>query len=134
MILEIPLADADMAYQILGGMPDASRERWFGIAPLSEPSKSQPVVDTLPAGTKLKKDWRDLPPQQQAGIRCNEPSFTAFLKEERPDDWYEAQDPAECVRMICSVQSRSQLSEGAHRVLWKQLDDQFQAWLAKEYA
>ena len=56
VILEIPLADADMAYQILGGMPDASRERWFGIAPLSGALlKSQPVVDTLPAGTKLKK-------------------------------------------------------------------------------
>src|SRR5579859_3574881 len=30
-----------------------------------------------------KRDWQELQPQQQAGIRCAEPSFIAFRSEER---------------------------------------------------
>src|ERR1700761_9341529 len=30
---------------------------------------------------KVKRDWRDLDPTTQAGIRCEEPAFAVFLKE-----------------------------------------------------
>jgi len=45
-----------------------------------------------------------------AGIRCNEMTFIAFLKEQYPDDWHEAQEVAECVRLICNVESRTELN------------------------
>lgn len=135
IIFEVPLHEADAAYEVLGGMPAPATERWFGIAAIrdSEPAKPRPVVDKPPAGAK--RDWRDLPPAQQAGIRCEEPSFEAFLKEERPDDWHESQDAAECVRLICGVASRSELSTNQKaRVIWTQLNSQFEAWKALEHA
>lgn len=135
VILEVPLAEADAAYDVLGGMPNPSQERWFGIAPLSQAAKAQPqpVVDRPPAGAR--RDWRDLQPQQQAGIRCEEPTFAAFLKEERKDDWHEAPNAADCVRMICGVQSRTELGTNQKaRVIWNQLESQYQAWKAMEHA
>jgi len=124
IVFEVPLADADSAYEILGGMPNSSKERWFGIA----------AINTS-AAPKQKKDWRDLPPSQQSGIRCDDPLFAHFLKEQRPDDWHEAQDPAACVRLICGVESRSELGTNHKaRVIWHQIDEQFQAWKALEHA
>lgn len=136
LIFEIPIEEFDAAYEVLGGMPVPSKERWFGIAALSPASTAQPqpAPDKPPAGAK--RDWRDIPPAQQAGIRCDEPIFAAFLKEERSDDWQEANaDPAECVRLICGVRSRSDLiTNNKARVIWHQLDTQFQAWKAVEHA
>jgi hypothetical protein len=121
VVMEIPLQDADAAYEVLGGMPAPSQERWFGIAALkggSPPPSS-------------RRDWRDLSPQQQAGMRCEEAVFMSFLKENHPDNWREAlADSAECVRLICGVKSRSELATNHKaRVIWKQLDDEYQAWL-----
>lgn len=125
VIFELPISDFDAAYEVLGGLPDSSSERWFGIAAIA--------AQTARAE---KRDWRDLQPQQQAGIRCEEPTFTAFLREQRPDDWHEsASDPAECIRLICGVKSRSELGTNHKaRVIWKQLDDAFQAWKSLEHA
>lgn len=124
IVMEVPLADADTAYEILGGMPNPSQERWFGIAALSG---EQPKPK--------ERSWRDLGPAQQAGIRCDEPTFVAFLKEQRGDDWHETQDAAECVRLICGVTSRSHLNDSHKaRVIWHQLDEQYQAWKALEHA
>lgn len=135
IVFEVPLAEADSAYELLGGMPAPATERWFGIAALrgSEPAKPQPVVDKPPAGAK--REWRDLPPSQQAGIRCEELIFEQFLKEERQDDWADAQNARDAVCLICGVTSRSELvTNHKARVIWKQLDDQFQAWKAMEHA
>jgi len=125
IVFEVPLADADNAYEILGGMPNSSKERWFGIAAIRE---------GIPA--KSKRDWRDLSPAQQAGMRCQEPAFAAFLAEHYPDDWREAaSDPGECIRLICGVTSRSLIEKDQRsRVIWKQIDDQFQAWKLVEHA
>ncbi len=137
VVMEIPLADADAAYDVLGGMPVHGKERWFGIAALkstAEEARAKPrqevPQDSRPDGAK--RDWRDIPPPQQAGIRCDDPIFAAFLKENYPDEWHEGQDAAECVRLICAVESRSMLIDGPFRVIWHQLDTEYQAWLAKE--
>lgn len=127
VVFEVSLADADKAYEVLGGMPDSSKERWFGIAALRADIPATP--------DKTKRDWRDLGPAQQAGIRCDEPTFAAFLKEQRQDDWIEAPNAAECVRLICGVSSRSELATNQKaRVIWHQLDEQFAAWKALEHA
>jgi hypothetical protein len=133
IVFEVPLAEADAAYELLGGMPAPASERWFGIAALAPKPEPRPVPDKPLAGAK--RDWRDLPPSQQAGIRCEEPSFVSFLKEERSDDWHESQDAAECVRLICGITSRSELGTNQKaRVIWAQLNSQFEAWKALEHA
>ncbi len=145
VVFEVPLADADAAYDVLGGMPNAAHEHWFGIAAIKEvmpnnPSESISKSDARPEPkqdkpARAKRDWRDIPPAQQAGIRRNDPVFAAFLKEERASDWREASDAVECVRLICGVQSCKELgSDHRARVIWHQLDEQFQAWAALEHA
>jgi hypothetical protein len=135
IVLEVPLEQSNAVLDVLGGMPDPSKESWVGVARLrSDASQPQPVVDKPPAGAK--RDWRDLSPAQQAGIRCDEPAFSAFLKENHPDDWHEAgNDAAECVRMMCQVSSRSALvTNQKARVIWHQLDEEYGAWKALERA
>lgn len=130
IIFEVPRHDADAALEILGGMPTPSSERWFGIAPLTAPASAmpQPGSDKPPAGAK--RDWRELQPPQQAGIRCAEEAFATFLKERHADDWHEAAGAAECVRLICGVNSRAELATNHKaRVAWHQLDSEYQAWM-----
>jgi len=139
VVMEIPLADADAAYDVLGGMPVHGKERWFGIAALkstAEEARAKPRQEApSPQPDGAKRDWRDLPPSQQAGIRCEEPVFAAFLKETRKDDWHETQDATDCVRLICGVESRSELGTNQRaRIIWHQLDSAFQAWKVVEHA
>lgn len=143
VIFEVPLADADAAYEVLGGMPVHGNERWFGIAAIkstAEESAAKPRQSTSPitptdGAARGKMDWRDVQPAAQAGIRCSEPTFAAFLREQHEDDWHEAPDAAECVRLICGVNSRADLGTNHKaRVIWTQLDSQYQAWKALEHA
>lgn len=134
VVVEIPLADADAAYAVLGGMPDPGHERWVAVAALQS-AEAQPRQIESKRTAGAKRDWKELQPQQQAGIRCGEPSFVAFLRERHTDSWRESEDAAECVRLICGVHSRVELGTNhkAH-VMWKQLDDQYQAWKQVEHA
>lgn len=128
IVFEVPLADADAVYDVVGGMPDAARERWFGIAPLHG-------VKEATVEPKARRDFRDLPPAQQAALRCNDATFRAFLNEERGYQAENADDAAEAVRELCAVASRAELSSNhAARVIWHQLDSQYQAWKAVEHA
>jgi hypothetical protein len=137
VVMEVPLAEADAAYGVLGGMPNSANEQWFGIAPIKLPVPAKETAakpEPLPTA-RAKRDWRDLQPPTQAGIRCEEPAFEQFLKEERQDDWAEAQSSRDAVCLICGVQSRSELATNQKaRVIWHQLDSQFQAWKALEHA
>jgi len=122
IVFEVPLADADKAYEVLGGMPNFGTEQWFGIAAMASSPK------------QIKRDWNDMLPQQQAGIRCEEITFAVFLEEEHPEDWHESMhNPAEAVRLICGVSSRADLGRNPEAAIkWRQLDDQYQAWRALE--
>ena len=79
---------------------------------------------------KKKMDWRDLQPAAQSAIRCADPVFRTFLKEKYSFDANNSsEDAADAVREICEVKSRSELStDHRKRMLWRILDDQFQAW------
>ena len=144
LIFEIPLADFDAAYEILGGLPNSAAERWFGIAALKsgkeamsdssrslEPHNTQPQPDS-PRSAGAKRPWEDFQPAQQAGIRSNDVRFEQFLEEEYPAYWRELKDAADCIRAICGVHSRTELgTDHAKRVIWHQLDKHFQAWDAR---
>ena len=141
LIFEIPLSEFDMAYEVLGGMPNPANERWFGIAAIKPEGRPVPRQETQPQpdGAKREKmDWKEVQPAAQAGIRCADPSFRSFLMEEhsfRPRDKTSQDEAANFLRSFFGVQSRSELgTDHRKRVLWKQLDDQFQAWKAVEHA
>jgi hypothetical protein len=128
VIFEVPLADSDNAYEILGGMPNHANERWFGIAALREASIADAPEEKQP------KNWRELQPSAQAGIRCAEPIFWAFLREELGmRDEGNADNAASFVRAHCKVNSRAHFnSNPAAKAVWQSLDNQFQAWKAMQ--
>lgn len=137
VIFEIPLADSDAAYDVLGGMPDGSKERWFGIAALRSPQEEaaesrqdEPQAET-PDGER--RNWRDVQPSAQAAMRCGQPKFWAFLREEHKQRVVTTDDAATAVRRITGVNSRARFNDNhTARVAWHQLESQFQAWEAKE--
>jgi hypothetical protein len=96
--------------------------------------------DETPVDHKaMERDkWRDLGPAKQAGIRCKDPVFWAYLSEEcvGPDVDDEA-GAADFVREVCGVASRSDLGKPNRtqaRLRWHDLDNGFQAWKARENA
>jgi hypothetical protein len=104
---------------------------------------TKPAVDARPqptqpqAGAKREKmDWRDMQPAAQAALRCDQPAFQAFLREEHGYiSVTDTDSAANAVRHLCVVKSRSEFStDHRKRVLWKQLDDQFSAWKVLEHA
>jgi hypothetical protein len=81
--------------------------------------------------------WRDLGAAKQAGMRCKEPVFWAFITEELSFPCFSEEGAAQRVRAICGVESRSDLNKpGSNeaRRKWHDLDNAFQAWKAKENA
>jgi hypothetical protein len=90
-----------------------------------------------PDGVRREKmDWRDMQPAAQAGIRCAEPVFWTFLREEQGQAYVNSEEQAsEYIRGFCAVKSRAELSTNHKaRVIWHQLDNAFGVWKALEHA
>jgi len=94
----------------------------------------RPATSPITPTDGARHNWRDLQPAAQAGIRCEEPNFRAFLREEKGYAMVDSpRSAATAVREICGVNSRVELgTDHRKRVIWHQLDTEFQAWLAKE--
>ncbi len=112
LVMEVPIEEADAALRSLGGVPRPDVDRWVAIAPLTEEAAKRPPREP--------KSWTELSYAAQAGIRCNDPKFQAWLNE--PD----ADRAAAAVRRICGVISRTEFDKdieaGKH---WHDLDDAF---------
>lgn len=81
--------------------------------------------------------WRALGPAKQAGIRCKDPIFWAFLREGFYGHAIDEEAAARIVREHCNVLTRSDLDKQGfsdQRILWFDLDQKFQAWKAAEHA
>jgi hypothetical protein len=107
--------------------------------PVQKEARAEPRQARQPQPDGVKRmDWREVQPAAQAGIRCADPTFRAFLMEEceyRPRDQNDAEEAAVFIRDYFGVKSRSEFgTDHRKRVLWKQFDDQFQAWKAVEHA
>ncbi|MET3995012.1 hypothetical protein ABID65_006678 [Bradyrhizobium sp. S3.9.2] len=82
--------------------------------------------------------WRELGCAKQAGIRCKEPIFRAYLRESW--GWIDVdteEDAAAAVRQFCGVASRSDFDKPGQneaRLKWHNLDNGFQAWRVAERA
>ena len=85
--------------------------------------------------TDAKRTWSELGAVTQAALRCKEPAFWAFLKENNFISWKIENEEAAAVavRAICEVESRSRLADHSEaQAIWYDLDSLFQAWLARE--
>jgi hypothetical protein len=105
--------------------------------PVQKEARAQPRPErrpTIPQPDGAERmPWREVQPAAQAGIRANDPVFVAFLEEAYPKVCAQHNNPADTIRSLCFVKSRSEFStDPRKRVLWHQLDTQFQAWQAKE--
>jgi hypothetical protein len=97
--------------------------------------------DEMPVEHKAmdRDKWRALGPAKQAGIRCKDAVFQAYLRE---GEWrflhvVDELSAADAVRKHCNVLTRSDLGKPGfsdQRVLWWDLDQKFQAWRARENA
>jgi len=84
-----------------------------------EPAKEQP----LPVPHAGKVGWHELQPAAQCAIRLNDPVFMAFIRES-----YNFNGEDELKEWL-QISSKTELStDHKKRVLWHQLDQQFQAW------
>lgn len=107
------------------------------VAGDSKPSATLPAPrdEDKPVG-RAKREWHELTPAEQAGIRCNELSFRAFLRVTFKD-CRNASDAAEVVRQLCRVQSRSQINSANPESLrlWEELERDYHFWQhAPEFA
>jgi hypothetical protein len=97
----------------------------------AKPRQTSPP--SSPSGGVKRMDWRDMQPAAQAALRCDQPAFRTFLMEQhsyRPREAANSEEAAEFIRGYFGIKSRSELgTDHRMRMLWKQLDDQFQAWM-----
>jgi hypothetical protein len=88
--------------------------------------------------TAVERDkWRALGAARQAGIRCKDAVFRAWLMEEKHCFAGDEDEAAQTIRDLCGVESRADLERpgaGRQRAVWHQLDNEFQAWKAAENA
>ncbi len=128
-----PVANGTRSEQGNQGGADEDRNHHHQLNPGRRLSTVRPEPkQDKPA--RAKRDWRDVPPAQQAGIRCegeDKEVFKKFLEEEHGEDIYAFEgDVAETVRFLCGIKSRSELNTNhAARVIWHQLNDQYEAWM-----
>lgn len=134
---EVPLEQVDLAYQVLGGMPDISAERWFAVARLGgETSMAPPVEAAGPCGETLDRPHKPRKPvasdkrlAQQAGILCADPVFQQFLLERCCIETKCEIESAAFVRDYCAITSRAELIPGEPcAMLWLKLHGEFEAW------
>jgi hypothetical protein len=133
IVVEVPLEHADAALRTLGGLPNPASERWVGIAPLNgDPQKvgisDEKVGTSENVPTPDKRKWDDLPPSQQAAIRCGEPEFQRFAEVVAADLGWRG-DAAEIVRRYCKVASRADLNTNERAEdRWRTFEADYWAW------
>lgn len=116
LVFELPIEQADEAYQALGGMPIAAREVWCAIARLNLVGSSAvehgavnaSVAGSIPARSSTRA-FHELAPAQQAGILCNERAFRLFLAEKFDMPIPDPDEAASVIRHHCKVKSRAEI-------------------------
>lgn len=123
LVIEVPLEEADRALAALGGIPQAATERWVAVARLNE--------SAVQIEEKPKRRFSELSPAQQAGIKCQEPSFWRFLNgRDDVDSISSADSAAMWVRFECGVKSRADLNtDPASAERWLSLLREYETWM-----
>lgn len=120
LVIEVAIEHADDALRALGGVPRPDDPKWVAIARLDQ-------TKAVPERPSARKAWADLPPSQQAAIRCTELDFKRFIHGKWDHNLVATdEDAAQAVRDLCRVSSRKDLDANHKaRVLWHQLDREF---------
>lgn len=175
--IEVPLADADAALAALGGLPRPGTERWVAVALLNpnmeggdaasgpftaKSNEATSVSDDAPAvpthhdgrgasSERKPTPWSEKSAATQAGIRCADVRFQAWLKNYAAGNWRDqVQEAAKhgdgppppemvaayVVRDLCNVESRADIDAyPAALSAWQAMDTAFMqdiGLLAKE--
>ena len=81
------------------------------------------------------KTWSELDPVTQAGMRCKEPVFWAFLRE-GGFTFAKIQDEeaaARVVRDVCQIESRRDLgTDPRAQATWHDIENLFAAWKGRD--
>jgi hypothetical protein len=127
-VLRVVVQAADMHQNIINA-PMGTR---FQAALVEIDDDETPVQQDA----KMRQAWRDIGPTKQAGIRCCDPVFHAFLSERMPyGKINDEKGAALAVRNICGIETRADLSKpgfSEQRLAWAHLDNAFEAWRALE--
>lgn len=144
LVFEVPIEAADHAYTVLGGMPDPGKSVWCAVARLNgkegdaahEPAANRdrqgehiaPPGQSKPAG-RAKRSWDELSAAERAGIRCKEPAFQRFLREEYDDEVTDEDTAAHLIKGLCSVRSRADIKPGTDAFdAWNDIDNDYRIW------
>ena len=114
IVVEVPIEHADMALQVLGGVPQPGKEVPVAVARLNTIQEPKAKRGTL---------------AQQCGILCGDPVFLKFLYEHGPEIPRNDFEAAAVVRKICKVESRSEFdSDPLAGQRWRDLKAKYEAW------
>lgn len=116
VVVEIPIEQA-AAFVATFGTPNPAEGVPVALARLV------PTQEAPREPAKDRRRFTDLPPSQQAAIRCNETNFWRFASV--ADDT----EAAEFVRKRCRVRSRSDLNTNAEAAeRWNAIEGDYFAW------
>jgi hypothetical protein len=128
-VLRVTVQPLDM-HQVILNAPMGTR---FACV-LVEVNDDETPVDHR---AQQRDKWQALGPAQQAGMRCKEPVFWAFLEDKKFfENIHDEAQAAIAVRGICGVPSRSELNkvhQTQARLKWHDLDNEFQGWKVAEH-
>jgi hypothetical protein len=126
MVIELPIEEGERIVRMFG-FPQPSNPVRVAIARLAATPQIEATAEPA-ANSNGHRSWRDLTPAQQAGIRCNEPAFQKFLREEGDSAVNDDAGAAAYVRLACGVHSRAHLVGNAANK-WRELEAKYQAWM-----
>ena len=137
LIIELPIEQGETVVKLFG-FPQPGSPTKLAVARLVEAKQieSEVVPDTARPSTGQnktqageKREWSSLSPAQQAGMRCTEPAFQLFLREQGDASCTDANKAAEYVRFVCGVKSRADIGKSNAAIAkWRDLDERFRAW------
>lgn len=110
--------------------PPQAQESGGAAFQRSHSGENGAASDPAPAAApRPKRKFSELSLPEQAGIRCEDARFQAFL---RINGWTIANDAhgaAEAVRAVCDVPSRTDLADEIAGKKWRKIEDAFQQYL-----
>lgn len=121
--LEVPIEEAANIVAMFG-TPNPASETWVALARLGGASVPQAAPE------KERRRFSELPPAQQAALKCQDEAFRRWLWEAHYFPTEDEDDVAEWIRVQCEVKSRADLNtnpEAAER--WLTLLREFDVWM-----
>lgn len=124
--IEVPLEQAEQVIALFG-TPNPAAETWVALARLNPSAKPDAQTE---GGVKDRRRFHDLPPAQQAALKCKETAFQRFLHEQHESGAVTEPMAVDAVRDICGVASRSELNDKpAAATRWARLLSEFDTWM-----